>query len=699
MQILINNNEFTNKTVNAEINNTLNEINRAEINITSTNTFERNLLSIDNEVTFIDNNDKTLKFIIVNEALTENNSIKLICRGIEEVFANEKVDISNLTNTSVKRTRNATYNNVSFSNIINDLIAPFSSWSLSTTITATIGNYRVNDDQSYWNAIAKLCNEQAYEIDVDYINKEILIEENLGNNQVATLNEDIDFEGTPTYTIERAKGKKVIVYGKGDGDFQIKATATDAGYSVGSPVIKIYDSNIITNSQAQTRANNELTKLKQNIKHYIIPQLTKNFELNVSDTIILNSESVFIENEKLKIVRVIYSIQGDTQFKSIEVTNAEYSRAFKTAQQRINEQNLLLQENNTNMQGSGNTLNWSSNINANSNFPLKTYFNIPEKYVNIEQGSNSIIDFEVDYEISEFKESAGSASEDFVAPNFRTNSVTGNHNHDVIDNGHNHFIKSQTSSNTQISFNESVTNNSAFIINNSWVTVGSRTFTRNYAILFFNIFLEKFGGDNSRIWVRIRRGGTVYYQEELYNGLQINDSGALNFIRKTLVLNTFPLNTNGFTYFVELIATNFSPDFDCDVEVRFDGLVRDHQHSINSVTSNQGNANTDEQNRELGLFGGVDDHKHNVQVGTDLGEASSINSTGASLFLDYWNGSSWVQKHSVTNISGRIGQSIDISNNGQFPDEAGNWRLRTTPNSSTPDYVQSVIRLRHNLDN
>lgn len=700
MRIIINNNEFDN-TLSAQLNDTLNDINKLEFNVSATDNFDKTLLSIRNEVELIKDNGKRYVFKIINRALTKQNAIKCVCRGIEEISAINDVDIQDLPNATNVRVREATYVNVNAQTIFNDLINQLpNNWSLQSSITDTINNYRVNDSMSIWNAISKLCNERAYEIDIDYDNKEFIIEQNLGTPQVAVLNENIDFQGIPIFTEERARGKRVIVFGKGDGEFQARATAQDSGWTKEEPTIKIYDSNITSDSEAQVRADNELNRLGNDIKHYTIPDLVSDVNLNLSDTILLNSQSIGLENEELKIVRLITDKVGNDVYESIEVTNAEYSRAYKSSTQQIAEQNAQLRENNLNMQGSGNTLSWNDSINANNQFPLRNVFFIPEKYVDDGSGGVRILDFEVDYEINPFREGAGTATEEEVAPDFRTNSVTANHNHDVIDNGHNHFIQSQTSGNTQLSFNETVTSVNAFIINNSWVTVASRNYTRNYELLFFNIFLQKFGGDNSRIWVRIRRGSTVYYQDELYNSIEIGGNApALDFIRKTITLNTFPLNTNGVTYFVDLIATNFLPDFDCDVQVRFDGLVREHSHEVNSITSNQGNANTDEQNRELGLFGGVQDHKHNVQVGAGIGEASSVNATGVSLFLDYWDGTTWIEKHNVSNISGIINQNIDISNNGEFPDVAGYWRVRTLTNSSDTDFVQNIVRLKHNLNN
>lgn len=697
MQILINNNEFTNKTVNAEINNTLNEINKAEINITATNAFERNLLSIDNELTFIDNNNKTLKFIIVNDALTENNSIKLICRGIEEVFANEKVDISSLTNASVKRTRNATYNNVSFTNIINDLIAPFSSWSLSTTITATIGNYRVNDDQSYWNAIAKLCNEQAYEIDVDYINKEILIEENLGNIQVATLNEDMDFEGTPTYTRERAKGKKVIVYGKGDGDFQIKATAIDASYSIGQPVIKIYDSNIVTNSQAQTRANNELTKLKQNIKHYIIPQLTKNFELNVSDTIILNSESVFIENEELKIVRVIYSIQGDTQFKSIEVTNAEYSRAFKTAQQRINEQNLLLQENNTNMQGSGNLHIPQGELNCTSTAPLRLPLNI-SNYTD-DSGNIRIQSFKLDVDIDPFRRGAGTAT---ATSDLKVANSSSNEDANISNN----------SGTTEPSVTGNTATNSSDVnvlsFDSNAIVVGSfgsniaqlsRSFpsvspSRDWTLISFYVSANRDFSPSSTggFDIEITTNGTpstlidkrVCANYPSWNATYVVKGGS--FMSATIINKDIGTETVAYGYTINSIGTHSHGD----------GSLAAANHSHNDGTYIADNHSHGDGSYDIPIS-----ELSSITIGDDVSDANSVNATGFDWELYELVSGTLTLRNSGTETFGSetFINDIDISDSGTYPNSTNRWEVWVTPNSTNADLVKAKMNIKHEVEN
>lgn len=697
VQILINGNEFNN-VITAEVNDTLNEINKAIFNFSNVGNYDKSLLQIGNIIEYITNDNKTFKFIIKSKALTENNLVKCVCLGIEQVTKLNDVDIDSLSNTSSKTTRAGIYNSVLASTIFEDIMAQITGWSVSTTITDTITNYRINDTMTHWNALSKLCNEQAYEIDIDYSTQEIIIEQDLGNSQVATLNEKLEFEGIPTYTQQEAEGKRVIVFGKGDGGFQIKATATASGFNAQTDETKkIYDSNIISQAEAQKRADNELIRYQQEIEHYLIPQLRNNINVSLSDTVIVNSQNVGLENKELKVVRIMYKINGNNETTNIEVTNAEYARAYKSSKQKVAEQNAKLRDSRLNMQGSGNTLNWSRGLNANSTAPLRTVFFIPEDYVS-ETGQLEIQSLKVDYEVEPFREGAGTATEDNVSPSLTSSTDVDSHNHNARDiSSHDHGIPSQTSDSTEIIKNYGVYSFSESISTSSWGSVASITIDDDVDIITCQIRVVVTSSSGANLWYRLDIGGTVHALAQLNSNAVTGNEYVINL--------SIPYVSNSTNDVVELYLRSFSGSISVgfgssfDSELRVFGTIPTHSHNISFQSSNNENANVSDDNESPGVTGAAESHNHNVVIGSQVSDANLINATGVSLYLDYWNGTSWVEKNSILNTGNLLDTNVDISNNGTYPDVAGYWRVRTTTNSTDADFVETIVRLKHNLNN
>ena len=88
---------------------------------------------------------------------------------------------------------------------------------------------------------------------------------------------------------------------------------------------------------------------------------------------------------------------------------------------------------------------------------------------------------------------------------------------------------------------------------------------------------------------------------------------------------------------------------------------------------------------------------NHISVGDGVGEAGSVNATGVTIYLDFWNGSSWVNKHSVV-VSEIIEEEIDLSDSNTYPDQFGYWRIRVDPNSANADFIQAIVRLKFHID-
>ena len=91
-------------------------------------------------------------------------------------------------------------------------------------------------------------------------------------------------------------------------------------------------------------------------------------------------------------------------------------------------------------------------------------------------------------------------------------------------------------------------------------------------------------------------------------------------------------------------------------------------------------------------------HNHAVVVGDEISDAGSINATSVDIYLDFWNGSAWINKHSVLNTGKTIDTEVDISDGGTYPDAVGFWQVRIYTDSVNPDLVQGIIKCKHGLD-
>ena len=115
-----------------------------------------------------------------------------------------------------------------------------------------------------------------------------------------------------------------------------------------------------------------------------------------------------------------------------------------------------------------------------------------------------------------------------------------------------------------------------------------------------------------------------------------------------------------------------------------------HTHvSITMETDHNHNANLSDP-----------EHDHTITIGSGSSESGSINATQiSSIKLNYWNGTSWVTKNTITNTGKTLDYNVDLSNGGTYPDAEGYWGIEILTNSSSPDLVKAIISLQHSLSN
>lgn len=690
--------------VSFEYSENLNELNRAILNIDGNTNFQRSLLTVGSVITILRNG--SIEFIgkINSVGNFDGNGVKLIARGEEEEYIKKNVTKSNFGTNGV-------YTNTASASIYSDILNEGVTYSAGSIATGVNLDFKVSDGDSLFNTLLNLHTKTGQEHKIDYINKLVNVSNTLGSSNVDTLNQGSDFDFME-FNESEPKAKKVIVYGKGDGSFQITGTATDAGFIEGTHnTIVIRDPTIISNSEASKRANIELNKFKENIKTYRIPVTNpfKNYALG--DTIKINAPSYGVIDEEVRIVRLIRGRKGRNEYLNIEVTNANYSRTFKNAQQKIAEETLKNRNKDTFMQGSGNTLNFNAQINGNNTYPLSIPFNLPESFIKDESGNIRVNSFTFDYDIDPFRKGAGgvSVSGDLL--------VSGTSSFDDP------FLQSSSSASTQPSVTGSVENSPVtprlsgslktyvdtdlnYTATTSYSTRCSVTLAENYDLIVMRAMFDLNSSTSNLpdLHFRLRIAGTSY----IYDKLTFLDASIEN---QYYISHIIPFVNNSAGIAVDLLVKKDSISVDLifdSIELRVTGILADHTHADGGglSASNHGHANGNYQ---------VDNHGHGdgsydiptseftkVTIGDIISDAASVNATAMDWKLYYFNGSTWDLKNSGTRtfpVGLTFEKNIDISNGGVYPDNSGDWRLDVFTNTVNGDLIKSNINIKHNLDN
>lgn len=701
----------------AEFSDILNEVNRAELNFKADD-FQRVQAQVGNTVKYITGDGKRYDFIIDSRATTDENLIKLICLGAEEIAVNIDIDLDKLDNTTNKTKRAGNYVNKSSSLIYADLLSHLSGWSLDLSNSVSVASFKLNDSDSVWNGISRLANLLAQEIKINYATKTYIIADNLGVSQLTILNERVDFLGVPSFTEERAKGKRVIVYGKGDGDLQIKAIAQDGSYSLGDKTIKINDPTITSDDQALAVANKELSRLKQSIEHYNIPAISLaglDVVFNISDTVIINSPSVGVNNRELKIVRLTYLLEADTEYINIEVTNSEYSRAFKSQTQKLAEENLTARNNSTFNQGSGNTLTFGGQINGTSTAPLIVNFNLPENFIKDEAGNIRVNSMTVDYDIDPFRKSVGNATftgSDPQVQNSSSNTLpdvlnsSGSDDPNVTGFSSSERVGGSNGSNLLVQVN-TVLNETLQSPSSSFgfFKINTLSISKNYDFINTELFFNVDSGVTTNGVVyefayKIVINGIIYVQKEI----RITISGSRGYIWKYNDIIPFPTNSTGDTIDLYIYKKQTSQTLSMnEIEFRVSGVLTEHFHgdgtfNVSNHSHTDGTYNAENHSHNDGSYDIRASDIDNISIGDSVSDAASVFATSTDLYLDFWNSTSWINKHSVLTSNVTLKTDVDITNGGVYPDVAGLWRVRLFSNSGNPDLFKGIVKLKHSLD-
>lgn len=675
------------QVVSASYKQELNGVGRFDVNIDGAGSALRSAAVVGAEVSIYYDGSLDFKGVIIERNQLSGGGLAISGLSILNDFVEEECPVD-----SGKRIK--TYTSTDDDTVFADLVSNVSGWSsdVSGSTASGIDAFRVSESMSVWEGVISLIRQTGKDIYADYSTKTLYLTDSKGSSGAFYL-----LEGREVANISerqrKAKASKVLVYGKGDGENQIVGSAGS-----GTPVQRIYDRNIISTTAANQRATSELALVSSAVKNYTFDVIKTNLSVVTGDQGTLTAFSYGLNDEDVDVVSVVRSINSSgSERLSLEVTNPDYRQASRSLQMinaEANQNSLIA---NSSMLGTSNVLTFSGAMNAKNGSPLRRIFYLASEDITDEAGNIRVDRMTLDWDIDPFRRDFGTASESNIAPSLSAGNAD-THKHDPSDDGHLHSIVSTTSDNTAVWEDEGGDNDSSYSLSsgrnaNVLSTFVSGTFEYlaiSYTIsplasytgqVELGIYIDNLGapGDQLRVYSFDGNAGAVFSNLWIRDTMLVPIHGSIS--------GTIDMD----------ILSNGSYSISASMGVY--GYNLNHSHDISALTSTQtGIADVDDANRNPGLNGNAASHNHGVSIGDDVDDSGSVNSSDVDIYLDFWNGSSWVNKRTW---SGQVllQENFDLTDSGSYPDAAGYWRVRVEPNSSSPDFAQCVVRVKHALDN
>ena len=88
-----------------------------------------------------------------------------------------------------------------------------------------------------------------------------------------------------------------------------------------------------------------------------------------------------------------------------------------------------------------------------------------------------------------------------------------------------------------------------------------------------------------------------------------------------------------------------------------------------------------------------------ITIGDGVGEAGTTNATSLNVSLYFWSGAAWILKKTYTATGDTLGLDMDLTDGGTYPDATGFWQLRVLTNSADSDFLQGIVKVKHEIDN
>ena len=590
---------------------------------------------------------------------------------------------------------NSPYISTPSATIAEDIINESSYFTKGTIDTGLTIDFRISPSSSLMNALQNLIKKTNQDIEITYSdtgNDKVGVVNFLGNTSASLVLNDGREIVNPQVSEALPLGNHIIVYGKGDGEFQIKAEASDSG-SI-TQYGKIYyvhiDPTIISNSEASAMADALLEKYKDPQKYYSFDVINPDLDISLGDVVKINAPDLDLDSQDVRITAIERKIFSDKEFLSIEVSDISSRQALKKLAELNAERELKNRDFVTYSQGSGNTLTWSSASNAKQGASLKIPLYV-SSLLQDETGSFKISQFTLDYDVDGYRASSGTASEDSVSVDLSPGETI-NHKHDASDSGHDHGLPTMTSSSyTLIVYLDNASAYGDTISSSSWSYLCQVEYpSGTYDFLYLYLDCEVTGTLPDNIYFLFE----PTYGNEVYISFPVK-SGA-PYVKGTFLIPV--MATTGSTGYVNVYAqSDFGNTVDVSVEL-YKG-AKSHAHSISGYDTNSDLASVSDSYKSPSLSGYSATHDHNVTISDEFDESGSVNATSVNIYLDYWNGSVWVNKYSILSTGKTLDTGVDLSKGGTYPDATGYWRVRIEPNSTNPDYVQGIVTVKHNLQN
>ena len=652
----------------------LNNISYFEVVVKGADSTVRGNLAVGNQVDIYRNGTREIKGIIYNSSIIEGGSILVKGHGEEVELTDYDCPVDSGKNT---KTYLSTTDNVIFA----DLVSNAAGWSSDVTGSSatSLDAFRVSESQTLWEGINSLRELTGKDVEVDYDTKTLKLLDSKGSASAFRFTEGLNMSNI-TQKKGRPKASKVIVYGKGDGIFQIIGTAGS-----GTPVKKLQRPNIIDPSVANILAATELAKITNSEIYYSFIVTDPTLNLVTGDQGKIDSGTVGLSDVSVDITKVVRKVgRNNIERLEIEVTNPELRIASKNTISKITSETRQNQIKETSMQGGPNFNSWGAGINAKTNFPLQVIFYLSEDQMEDEAGNLRINSLTVDYDIDPYKKSVGTASFDGGDPQVQRESADTVADLDgateSAEGGDAGKVTDSATLNQPVTFTSTSTEYTIDTLD------GGLSDTQKIGVWVSGVY----SGDStisSFDFRLLRNGSAVDFNDPVISYVLSNNSD------RTIVYAYLeaPENTNG-------------RDYDVLVEIRTGSVTseqwlfnlsyqttRIHKHSVGSYA-------TENHLHQDGTYEVDSTDIDDITIGDDISEDVSLNSSSVNLYLDFWNGSSWTNKHSILNTTKTLDTDVDISNSDVYPDAVGYWRVRVEPIAASPDYAQAIVKIKHNLD-
>ena len=681
----------------------LNDLNEANINISGSSESKRSLIEEGSTIELKRNGAIEFAGEVIGTSYLDGGAVSARCNGAEVALMKDHGDYSNSPYTS---TASATI----FTEVINE----FNPSSLGTIEAGITLDFRAAETSSYMNVIQNLQSKTGQDREIDYTTTpfDINIVDHKGSaTSVATLNDGIEFSNLQ---VDRSlpKGNRILVYGKGDGENQIKSEYPAHGQNASSQstfgVITWIerDPTIVSVDEANDLADVLAAAYGVKTKTYRFDLTNPARNFVSGDVITLNSGSKNLSNEEVRIVGIERGIRGGREYMTLQVTSKEFSRLLKNRDRVLGEIERNSRDQETYMQGTTNVLTFSQQINATSTAPLRTQGNLPDAFIKDEVGNLRVNSFTCDYDVDPFRSSVGTATEDNVAPD-----VTGSSGSTSPNVSGTSSSTAPGVSGTSGSFDTWISVGSDTISTVScssgvWTTVASvrpgSSFTNQNLIASMYILGESGGAED--IEVRIGNDSVFGFIEPGVTG-----SGAsvwatyMDGFRDTSMSITGGIGVGEVTssthdIFVQVRPQTGAISLDCALFIST--IEHDHDDGTYAASNHghsDGSYSADSHPHSDGSFGAAS-HNHNVSIGDDVSDSGSVNATSVDIYVDHWSGAAWVNKHSILATGKTLDTDVDISNGGTLPDAGGYWRTRIFTNNATADLVNSIMKVKHELD-